>query len=65
MRLAVLSSLALFTSCATAPTVLFTSFGRADPAGDADVVVSWQSDRALLIRNAREPDAKIKLKNGR
>jgi hypothetical protein len=65
MRLLLL--LLALSSCATAraPDVLFTSFGAADPAGDAEVVDTWKSDRALLIRNAREPDAVVKLKGGR
>jgi hypothetical protein len=52
-------------SCATAPTVLFTSFGRADPAGDADIVDTWKQDRSVLLRNAKDPEAKVKLKSGR
>jgi hypothetical protein len=44
--------------------VLFTSFGRADPAGDARVVSSFKSDRALLIKTAKEPDARVTLKGG-
>lgn len=64
MRFALLL-LALSSCAAKAPSVLFTSFGRADPAGDADIVDTWKQDRGLLLRNAKDPDAKVKLKNGR
>lgn len=57
--------LVLLSSCATAPSVLHTSFGRADPTGDAEVVATWKEDRALLLRNVQEPDATVRLKGGR
>ncbi len=65
MRPALLCFVLTFTSCAATPSLLFTSFGRADPAGDAEIVDDWTADRALLIKNARQPDALVKLKNGR
>lgn len=58
--------LLLLSACAApAPNVLFTSFGRANPAGDAAIVETWEDDRAILLRNANNPDAKVTLKNGR
>lgn len=51
--------------CATTPNVLFTSFGHANPAGDAEVVSTFKSDRAVLLKTAKNPDAKVTLKSGR
>jgi hypothetical protein len=53
------------SACATTPSVLYTSFGRADPSGDAEVVATFTSDRDLLIKTARKPDAPVTLKGGR
>jgi len=64
MRIAT-ATLLFLTACGPPrPSTLFTSFGRADPAGDADVVARFESDRTLLIRNAKDPDELIKLKSG-
>lgn len=57
--------LLLLAGCATTPDVLFTSFGRANPRGDAEVVSTFKVDRALLLRTAKEPDAHVTLKTGR
>lgn len=64
--------LLLLAACATATrgisakaTTLYTSFGRADPRHDEEVVTTWEEDRDLLLRNARNPGEPVKLKGGR
>jgi hypothetical protein len=64
MRIAT-ATLLFLTACGPPrPSTLFTSFGRADPTGDADVVARFEQDRTLLILNAKDPDELVKLKSG-
>ncbi|MER2563599.1 MAG: hypothetical protein ABTQ32_22915 [Myxococcaceae bacterium] len=65
MRSLLLCLLGCLGGCATTPQVLFTSFGSANPAGDAEVVSTFKSDRALLVKTAKNPEARVTLKNGR
>lgn len=55
--------LALLAGCAhTAPEVVWTSFGRADPAGDSEQVAEWRKTRELLVKHAKNPDAVVTFK---
>lgn len=65
MRSTLLFLLVCLGGCAATPHVLFTSFGRANPAGDAEIVSTFKSDRALLVKTAKDPEARVTLKNGR
>lgn len=65
VRVGLLFAGVLLAGCAHRPELVWTSFGRADPARDTELVVEWRETRDLLVKRVKNPEAMVTVGRGK